>query len=410
MSVRKQQTVSIVKTHVIDYEAVDFQGLVDTALEQLEKSGVRLPNTGSVFIKPNLLLSASAKEGITTEPRIVAALIVNLKRRGVETVYVGDSSAGFAKIADAMESTGMGAIVVEAGGTLVDIDDPDQRTMVNLRHSDIVKSLSVPRKLIEADYVINCPKLKTHRFGAMTAAVKNWVGLIEKSERLRLHQNRLPKLVAELHALIPEDLCLTDALVVGEGDGPDLCKPRYLGVVMASTDPVANDSIGSELLGIERNELIFPWTCYLDGIGEIHRNLIKLVGTDIREIAIQVERPVEVMYNRFPCNLIFGGYCPGCFVWFIGPSLFWQKEGLWEQIGTKMGRPTFMLGFNAEDVNFERHLDEGPYFVIGDCAPEKYRNHPRTIHIPGCTPGPKISEMVLGHLGLSLDVWGKKDA
>ena len=32
---------------------------------------------------------------------------------------------------------------------------------------------------------------------------------------------------------------------------------RYLGVVMASTDPVANDSIGSELLGIERNELIF---------------------------------------------------------------------------------------------------------------------------------------------------------
>ncbi|HCG63735.1 MAG TPA: hypothetical protein DEZ27_08065 [Sphaerochaeta sp.] len=405
---REQQTVAIVKTNIIDYESIDFQGLVDELLTLMEQEDIRLPSSGTVFIKPNLLLSASAKDGITTEPRLVAALVKNLRNRGVKTVYVGDSSAGFAKIEEAMNSTGMADQVISAGGIFVDIDNPEERMMVDLPNSDTVKTISLPRKILEADYVINFPKLKTHRFGAMTAAVKNWVGLTEKAERLRLHQNRLPKLIAELHALIPEDLCITDALIVGEGDGPDLCKPRMLGAILASTDPVANDSIGSELLGIERNELIFPWTCYLDGIGEIHRNNINLVGADIRELAIQVERPVEVMYNRFPCNFIFGGYCPGCFVWFIGPALFWQKEGLWEQIGTMKGRPTFMLGFNAEDVNFEKHLAEGPYFVIGDCAPEKYRNHPQTIHISGCTPGPKISEIILGHMGLSMDVWGEE--
>ena len=43
----------------------------------------------------------------------------------------------------------------------------------------------------------------------------------------------------------------------------------------------------------------------------------------------------------------------------------------------------------------EKHLKEGPYFVVGDCPPNKYRNDPRTIHIKGCCPGPAIPETIL---------------
>ncbi len=404
-----QSVVSLVKTREVDYDLIQFQELVDKAVAQAEEQGVVLPVSGTVFIKPNLILQATAREGITTEPELVAALIRNFRKRGVGTIYVGDSSAGFAKSRDALNSTGMQQIVEAAGGTIVNIDDPAERVEVDLPGSDYLRTISVPSKILEADYIVNCAKLKTHRFGAMTAAVKNWVGLLEQSQRLKVHQNRIPKVVAELHALIREDLCLTDALVIGEGEGPDLCDPRLLGVVMVSNDPVAIDGIASELLGISRNELIFPWTCYLEGVGEIHRNNITIVGEDPRDLAIQVSRPLEVMYHRFPCNFIFGGYCPGCYVWLIGPALFWQKEKLWEKIAANKGRPTIMLGFNAEDINFEKHLAEGPYFVIGDCAPEKYRNHPDTVHIPGCTPGPDISETILAHVGLSLDIWGEHE-
>ena len=57
--------------------------------------------------------------------------------------------------------------------------------------------------------------------------------------------------------------------------------------------------------------------------------------------------------------------------------------------------PTFMLGFNAEDIHFEEHLQEGPYFVIGDCTPNKYKDDQRTIHIKGYCPGPAIPEIIL---------------
>ena len=130
---------------------------------------------------------------------------------------------------------------------------------------------------------------------------------------MKYHQGQLPKLVSEIHKIIPESLCFTDGIVVGEADGPDLSAPRFLGVLTASNDPVANDSICSELLSIDKNELIFPWTAYLDGHGEILRNNITLIGPDIQDIAIKIEKPVEVMYNRFPCNLIIGGMCPAMF-------------------------------------------------------------------------------------------------
>ncbi len=399
--------VTVVRSQTLSYNHMAFYRMVKEAVQNLEDAGVKIPSSGVVFIKPNLLLSSTAKEGITTEPRFVSALISILKERGVEEIYVGDSSAGFAPSEDALLATGMGKAIKAAGGKLVNIDDPNERITVPFPHSDILSEISIPKKALDADYIINFAKLKTHRLGAMTAATKNWVGFIQQETRLAYHQSQLPKLVSELHKLLPEQLCFTDAIIVGEGDGPDLCTPRFLGVLIAATDPVANDSIASELLSIDKNELLFPWTAYLDGHGEILRNNITVIGPDIQDIAIKIEKPVEVLYNRFPCNFILGGMCPGCFVWFIGPALFWEKEGLWEKIVEKNGRPTFMIGFNAHDVHFEEHLKAGPYFVIGDCAPEKYRNHPETIHIPGCSPGPRIPDMILERCGEKLAIWGE---
>ena len=395
MGEKRRSLVSVVKSKTGAYDEIDFTEMVSRSLTNLENSGIDIPSSGAVFIKPNVIMGASSRDSITTEPQFISALIKLLKERGVKRVYVGDSSVSFLQSIETFKATGMDRAVEESGGEIVDIDAASERTDLVLPHSDILESISVPKKALDADCLINFAKLKTHRIGAMTCCVKNWVGFIPQDIRLLYHQTRLPKLVAELHRTLPANLCFADAVIVGEGDGPDLSRPRFLGVLLSSDDPVALDSIGARLIGIDVNDLIFPWTAHLDGVGEIRRNLIDVVGPDIADLAIHVEKPVAVLYNRFPCNMILGGVCEGCFVWFIGPALFWQKDRVWEKINKNVGKPTFMMGYNARDIHFEKHLREGPYFIIGDCTPERYRNDPQTIHISGCCPGPKIPELIL---------------
>jgi uncharacterized protein (DUF362 family) len=400
---KKQPVVSIVKSSTGEYSKTDFRDMVQRSLQNLEESGIQPPSSGTVFIKPNVVIGAPPTQGIATDPRFISALISLLKERGVETVYVGDSSASYIRSQDSWREIGMDRAARDAGGLIVDIDNEEQRIEIEMPASDIVHSLTVPRKAIEADCLINFTKLKTHRIGSLTGCVKNWVGFLSQTLRLENHQTRLPKLVAELHRALPEHLCFIDALIVGEGDGPDICSPRFLGALLASNDPVAIDSIGADLLHVHRGDLTFAWTAHREGVGEIERNQIRVIGCSVESLAIEVEKPVEVLYNRFPCNIVLGGLCEGCFAWFMGPALFWERDGIWDQINKNVGRPTFMFGFNAVDLHFDNHLKEGPYFVVGDCPPERFREDPRTIHIPGCCPGPKIPEIVLEHCTVTKD-------
>jgi uncharacterized protein (DUF362 family) len=395
MKQKSLSVVSIVKSNTSIYDEIDFKEMVSRSIEQLDAKGVKIPSAGTVFIKPNVIMGSSAKESITTEPKFIASLIVLLKERGVKKIIVGDSPASYIKSHDVFKETGMAKEIALVGGEFVNIDDPSERVEIELPNSDMLKSISVPRKALEADYIINFAKLKTHRIAGMTCCVKNWVGFIPQDVRLEYHQTRLPKLVSEVHQILPESLCLADGVIVGEGDGPDLSTPRFLGVLLSSDDPVALDSIAARLLNFDVNELTFTWTAFLDGLGEIDQNKITIIGCNPDELSINIKRPVGVLYNRFPCNIILGGMCEGCFAWFMGPALFWQRDGIWKKINENVGKPTFMLGFNAKDIHFEKHLKEGPFFVIGDCTPHQYQNDPRTIYIKGCCPGPKIPEVIL---------------
>jgi len=395
MQQKSSSVVSIVKSKTSVYDEIDFNGMVLQSLVNLETEGVKIPSSGNVFIKPNVIMGASAKESITTEPKLIYGLTKHLKNRGVKKVYIGDSPASYLKAKEVFKATGMDIAIKKSGGEFVNIDDESERTIIKLPDSDIIENISVPKKALEADYIINFAKLKTHRIAAMTCCVKNWVGFIPQDIRLKFHQMRLPKLVSEMHWVLSERLCFADAIIVGEGDGPDLSTPKYLGALLSSNDPVALDSIASELIGINKSDLIFDWTAYFDGVGEIEKSRIKIIGQNPTEGTIHVKKPVSVLYNRFPCNIILGGLCEGCFAWFMGPALFWERDKIWEDINKKVGKPTFMLGFNADDIHFEKHLKEGPYFVVGDCPPNKYRNDPRTIHIKGCCPGPAIPETIL---------------
>lgn len=396
----KRSLVFLKKSQSAVYNQVDFKNLLENILIDFRQNNIQIPDYGNVFIKPNVVTGDSSISSITTDPHFIQHLIKLLYEYGVSNVYVGDSSASFLSSENTFRTSGLMDAVKSAGGIYVNIDDASERVMIPLEGSDILSQISVPKKAVEADFLINFSKIKTHRVGSFTCCVKNYVGYIDQRTRLENHQTRLPMLVAQLHKAMPSLLCFGDGVIVGEGDGPDLSNPRFLGVLLGSTDPVALDVIGAQLLGISHNELIFPWTAHSEGVGEIDPTRITVIGENPLDLSINIKRPNSILYNRFPCNFALGGVCDGCFAWIMGPALYWNRDGIWKKMVKNVGTPTLMLGFNAVDRNFEKHLKEGPYFVIGDCTPKEFQDHPETIFIPGCCPGPLIPKTILNYCHL----------
>src|ERR1039457_2942437 len=118
-----------------------------------------------VLLKPNMLAAKPPKKAVTTHPEVLRAVIELVQESG-GIPLVGDSPGigDFRKVA---EKTGILAVVEETGAELVEFGET-----IEVAGQWIFKSLEVARTYMEADRIINLPKLKTHEMMTMTCAVK----------------------------------------------------------------------------------------------------------------------------------------------------------------------------------------------------------------------------------------------
>ncbi len=108
----------------------------------------------------------------------------------------------------------------------------------------------------------------------MTCCVKNWVRFIPQDVRLRYHRNPLQTCGRTAPGLAGTPLLWRWYHRWRRGR-PGFVAPSFSRCAARRlNDPVAIDSVGSELLNVSRNELVFPWTAYFEGVGEIGRGKI----------------------------------------------------------------------------------------------------------------------------------------
>ena len=76
---RIESVVAVAKSASAKYDKVDFKGMLVRVIEHLKRAGIPFPHSGTVFLKPNVVIGAGASEGITTDPHFISALIGLLK-------------------------------------------------------------------------------------------------------------------------------------------------------------------------------------------------------------------------------------------------------------------------------------------------------------------------------------------
>jgi uncharacterized protein (DUF362 family) len=357
--------------------------LVREALNHLGGMSRFVQSGQTVLIKPNLTVYYSAEEGCTTDPLVIGALIVLAREAGAARVQVAESSGELLSSIECMRVTGVAAVAERHGAELVDLgsDDVPNRT-VPIPQGQVLKSAPLPVPLLDADVIIDVPKAKNHHIEPITGALKNWVGVVNQKWRLHHHgdEEHIPRFM-DIMTVTRPTLCVVDALIAGEGDGPIANLPRWCGCILASTDPVATDVTIARLLGRDWTKLGFAQAAEQRGLGV--REPIEYLGVPLEEVAFRAW-PGHEGFDYLPINFLVGsGVTLAGTVGHVKSVVdSMHRRGELNQVIWLKGTPTIMVG-EADDPHFEEHLREGPYIVFDDSAKPEYKNDPRVHFVPG---------------------------
>jgi uncharacterized protein (DUF362 family) len=375
--------VAVARTHEKHRSASRVTQLVREALELLGGMSAFVKTGDVVLIKPNQTVFYSAEEGCTTDPLVVGALIRLAREAGAARVVVGESSGGFFSSIECMRITGVAAVAEREGAQIVDLgSDETTNRIVPVPNGEVIDHVPLPVPLLEADVVIDAPKAKTHHIEPISGALKNWVGAVNRTWRQSNHGDAdMIKRFMDIMTVCRPDLCVVDALICGEGDGPIANLPCWGGCILASEDPVATDVSIARLMKKDWRQLRFAREAERRGLGRSQP--IEYLGTNIDEAAIDAWHGHEGFDYLPPNFLVGGGVTLEGTIGHVKSVLdSMLRRGQLNDVIWMRGTPTIMVG-ETDDPNFEQHLQEGPYVVFDDAAKPKYKNDPRVCFVPG---------------------------
>jgi len=272
--------------------------------------------TDKVIIKPNMIAATKPEEGEVTHPAMVEAVVKVFKETGA-TVRVGEQTGWHGDPLTTFKVTGMYDAAMRGGADEVVNWDQDEYVDVQVPNARCFGVVKLPRSLIEADVVINVPKMKTNLVQVVTLGIKSWIGALHNSQRTFIHKNQLDNgwaTVDVVKALGPRlKLNILDGIEGMDGSGPHAGLVTRPGIVLASPDVVAFGAVTCAIMGFHPLEVPAHQAAMKDGVGTGDLREITVLGKTIEEVKYPYQRPVAQVVNRYPNVMEFvGGACPGC--------------------------------------------------------------------------------------------------
>jgi uncharacterized protein (DUF362 family) len=241
-------TVSLIRAN--SYELQSLQASLVTLLEPLGGIQAFVKKGDRVLLKPNLLTAGSPGKECITRPEILYCVAKMVQEAGGKP-FMGDSPA-FGSAKGVAESNGYLPILAELNLPIVEFHGKRYPTS-----SENFNNLRLSKEAMEADVVINLPKVKSHMQLTLTLGVKNLFGCVPGKMKAWWHTeagkdaNRFGEMLVETARTINPDLTIIDGIIGHEGNGPSGGVPRELGVLGAATNVFALDQAMVELLNID---------------------------------------------------------------------------------------------------------------------------------------------------------------
>ncbi|MEM2146371.1 MAG: DUF362 domain-containing protein [Candidatus Jordarchaeaceae archaeon] len=233
------------------------------------------PKIRSVVIKPNLCYYWDYSTGQTTDPKFVAAIIDFVREKvSVDTeISIVESDASAMKCKYAFKMLGYEKLSKEHDVKLVNLSE-DRSETVRVSGGKLSFKLNVPETIRNAELRINVPKIKyTMEPVKLTCALKNIFGCNPYPKKYRYH-SCIEEAIVAINKVMKFDLHIIDGIIVSGA------QPRKLGLIMASIDPVAIDTVAAEIAGIKPKTIKYLQLAKREGLGN---NIYILKGTSINQ-------------------------------------------------------------------------------------------------------------------------------
>lgn len=211
-----------------------------------------------IVVKVNLVTAMKPDTAATVHPSVVCALVKLLRERGAEVV-LGDGpggiySAGYLRVV--YDVCGMRR-AEEFGAKL-----NDDFSVQEVAYPEAAKAKHFPYTayLGKADAIIDLCKLKTHGMMGMTCAIKNFFGSIPGAKKPEFHYmfprpEDFADVLVDLYEYSAPRLCICDAVVGMEGNGPTMGTPRPIGCLIAAKNGHMLDAVAAGLIGLSPEEI-----------------------------------------------------------------------------------------------------------------------------------------------------------
>jgi uncharacterized protein (DUF362 family) len=213
-----------------------------------------------VLLKPNLVEPSRRIPHMTTHPAVIVAAAEVFRGWGA-TVAVGEAPGHMRDTRCALAESGVYEALHDAGFDFADLNYEDVAWRRNRSRFSPLAGLYLPRSVVEADFVVSMPKLKTHHWVGLTVSMKNFYGVLPGIKygwpKNVLHHNGIPETVVDINCALPSTLAIVDAIDCMEGDGPILGSMKPMGLILVGGSLPSVDATAARIMGLEPSRVTY---------------------------------------------------------------------------------------------------------------------------------------------------------
>ncbi len=263
-------------------KALDIDAAVKRSVQLI--GGVELKGGENILIKPNICNGKNPHGMVNTDLDVIESVInLFVGKAGKITIVESDNISGSADYR--FKESGLRRKIREWGVEELNLSKDDYE-VYNVAGQD----LRVPKSILNSDYLVNIPKIKTCAHTLVTLSIKNMFGVLQRSKKNRLHKY-LNEILPFLTEKIAQDLIVVDGITCMEGNGPVIGTPLTLGVIVAGFNSVSVDAVCSTIMGFNPMDIPHISKSVEYGVGEANIDKLEILGDDIAMFSREFEKP-----------------------------------------------------------------------------------------------------------------------